>query len=448
MAQDNLSRSLVQLIRSHPVSQDDLRAAERFVRDWLGSLTAGGATRPGAILRTYAQRREDVEGRTFLAAALSHITETDDLHRTSVSHPGCVVVPTALLLGDSLGARGRQVLRAVLAGYEAMIRVGEALGPAHYQIFHNTATAGVFGSAAAAASLLELEEEAWLWALGNAGTQASGLWQFLADSAMSKHLHAGHAAEAGLRAALLAREGFTGATAILEGEQGFFRGFCPDPRPEAVLKPAHGWKLPEASLKPYPSCRHTHPAIDAALELRAGLASRPNFPDAIAAIRIFSYPAAIRLNDKPAPGSRYAAQFSFQFCVATALARGRPTPASFEESRLRDPELVRLMERTTVEENAELAAAYPERWGCEIEVETGDGARHRARQTSPTGDPENPLTDVDLDEKVRGLCAAGGLEPTETEALLEACKALPEDGPPFALPWVTAGVMSSALAAR
>src|SRR5690606_14080258 len=123
-------------------------------------------------------------------------------------------------------------------------RVGMAVGPAHYRVWHNTATCGPYGSAMAAAELLGLDDVQAVHALGNAGTQSAGLWQFLETGAMSKHLHAGRAAEAGIVAAELAARGFTGAPAILEGEKGFFAGACPDARPEALLAdPAAPWQL-------------------------------------------------------------------------------------------------------------------------------------------------------------------------------------------------------------
>ena len=145
-AKSTLSRGLARLIKARSVTDKDLIQAERYVRDWLGAMVAGGATEPGKILRAYARNRSGLEDRVFLGGALSHITETDDLHRGSTTHPACAVVPVALLLGRHLEKDGKAILHAVLGGYEAMLRVGEALGPAHYRIFHNTATAGVFGS--------------------------------------------------------------------------------------------------------------------------------------------------------------------------------------------------------------------------------------------------------------------------------------------------------------
>jgi 2-methylcitrate dehydratase PrpD len=456
MSEITLSRRLARRIRGMAVSHEDRLAAERYVRDWLGSMVAGGGTGIGARLRAYAVGRQDLEGRVFLAAALSHVTETDDLHRGSITHPGCVVVPVALLVGRARDADGRAVLEAVLAGYEAMLRVGEALGPAHYRIFHNTATAGVFGAAAAAAQLLGLDEDGWVWALGNAGTQAAGLWQFNADATMSKHLHAGHAAEAGLRAALLAAEGFTGPAAILEGDRGFFRGYCPDAVPERVLADAAGWKLRETSFKPYPSCRHTHPAIDAALELRAALlgdddgvagdareatgdrdfARTGDFAGAIDAVRIATYPVALDVTDRPHPGSPYAAKFSLQYCVATTLLHGRPGLDAFALERIEDGLTWALLERTSVEADGDMAAAYPERWGAVVEIRFSCGAVLDARRTEARGDPESPLTDHELDEKFHDLCTAAGIGEGTIGRLLAECGSLPQGGMIQGLPWI------------
>ena len=160
MSVESLTRRLARLVRARDVTSPDLVAAERYVRDWLGSYVAGTASPTGRRLRSYARGARDLEERVFLAAALSHVTETDDLHGASVTHPGCVVIPVALLLGRRRRVRGHALLGATLAGYEVMTRIGEALGPAHYRTFHNTATAGVFGAAATAAYLLGLDEDA------------------------------------------------------------------------------------------------------------------------------------------------------------------------------------------------------------------------------------------------------------------------------------------------
>lgn len=452
----SLTRRLTRMVRAREVTDTDRAEAARYVLDWLGSYVAGQAAATGRILAAYGRDGGDLERRVFLASARSHVTETDDLHRASVTHPGCVVIPAALLLGSERGLRGHAVLRAVLVGYEVMLRVGESLGPAHYRIFHNTATAGVFGSAGAAAFLLDLDEDGWVWALGNAGTQAAGLWQFNVEGAMTKPLHTGHAAAAGLRSALLAAEGFTGPEEILEGGKGLFQALCPDGDPAAVLAADAGWKLPETSMKPYPCCRHVHPAIDAALELREKLGARadsqpragtkgraaPDGPE-IAAIRVETYPAALNVTDRPRPTTPEEARFSLQYAVARTLACGRPGLEAFEPSAIDDPAIRELLKRVGVESDPGLAGAYPERWGAAVDVEMADGVVHRAERASAKGDPECPLDAEELDAKVRGLMAWAGMDAGQVAAVLDDIGGMVADGAIGALPLVGDGAFEN-----
>jgi len=170
----SLTQELIGLVRKKPISMEDLNTTALFTLDAVACAYAGSATAVGDILRKWAGATEmDDKRRALLMGALTHITETDDLHRASVTHPGCVVVPAALSLGEKLGTSNDQILRAILQGFEAMCRIGASVGPSHYKVWHNTATCGPFGSAMAAASLLNLNDEQTLDALGNAGTQNS-----------------------------------------------------------------------------------------------------------------------------------------------------------------------------------------------------------------------------------------------------------------------------------
>ena len=226
----------------------DIEAARLLVLDWLGSALAGIGTDTGRIFLEYARLQpagkvtllglsegRSVEVAALVNGALSHIVEMDDVERESVTHPGAVVVPAALAVAERVGASGLELLAAVVAGYEIMVRVGAALGAEHYYHFHNTSTAGVFGAAAAAGWLLDLDRDRLVWALGNAGTQASGLWQFNDEGALTKPLHPGRAAANGVLAATLSRLGLTGARHILEGERGFFAGLAPRGDPQQVV---------------------------------------------------------------------------------------------------------------------------------------------------------------------------------------------------------------------
>ena len=414
-----LTQQLTELIASKPVTPTDLEHAALLALDTMANALAGRATEPGAILLRWAGESLDTQRQAFLVGALAHILETDDLHRASVVHPGCVVAPAAWGVALREGIRGHAVLKAILWGYEAAIRVGMAVGPTHYRIWHNTATCGPYGSAMAAAGLLQLDAPATVHALGNAGAQSSGLWQFMDTGAMTKHLHAGRAAEAGVLAADLARSGFSGPSKILEGAKGWFVATCPDADPAAVTRdPAGPWQLLQTSIKPWPSCRHTHPTIDAALELRHRVAV-----EAIERIEVETYPAALEVCDRPAPRSDYEAKFSLQHCVAAALAREAVDFAAFAGPARE--ELAALRERVTVRVAEPYATAYPQAWGSAVTATARDGGRLTVRRTHAKGDPEAAISPVELIAKARMLMAYGGVR--EPDRLIDAILALSDD---------------------
>ena len=422
----SLTRDLTRLIRGRRAAPADLEAAALFVLDTLACAYAARQSPQGRILLDWygAETRDRSRG-AFLFGALVHVLEIDDLHRESVTHPGCVVIPTAWALARDADADGRTFLDSVLQGYEAMCRIGNAVGKTHYRIWHNTATCGPYGSAFAAAALLGLDDERTVWALGNAGTQSSGLWQFLEDGAMSKHLHAGRAAESGLLAAELAARGFTGPAHILEGKKGFFAAACPDAEPERVLAEPDGpWQLTLTSIKPWPSCRHTHPTIDAALELHGGIAL-----EAIERVRVETYQAALDLCDNVAPNSEYEAKFSLQHCAAVALTDGGVALGSFDAAaRAR---AAGLAAKTTVEATSRHNAAYPDQWGARLTVETAGGEQVVADCPVCKGDPELPLSAGEMRAKAAMLLAHAGLKAARAAELIDGVLALPNgDGLP------------------
>lgn len=416
----SLTQALIGLIRNRPISAKNLENAALFTLDAVACAYAGRATPVGEILRKWAAANEmDGKRQALLTAALMHITETDDLHRASVTHPGCVVVPAALSLGEKLGASGEQILRAILHGVEAMCRIGAAVGPSHYRIWHNTATCGPFGSAMAAATLFELSDDQTLDALGNAGTQSSGLWQFMETGAMSKHLHAGRACESGLIAAELAVQGFTGSPAILEGKKGLFAGMCDDPIPENILKePESAWQLSLTSIKPWPCCRHTHPIIDCALELHQMLGDET--ADKVA---IKTYQAALDVCDYARPENAYQARFSLYHTAAIALLDGVVGFDSFDESaRQRTDELRRA---TSVSIGDPYASNYPASWGAEVTATTESGQAFKVSRKDCKGDPELPLNNTEMRSKAMGLCQYGGLETSQATNLCDVILAMP-----------------------
>jgi 2-methylcitrate dehydratase PrpD len=271
-----------------------------------------------------------------------------------------------------------------------------------------------------AAELLGLDEDAAVNTLGNAGTQSAGVWEFLATGAMSKHLHAGRAAEAGIVAAELAALGFTGPSAILEGKTGFFAAACPDADPDAVMRdPDAPWQVHLTSIKPWPSCRHTHPVIDGALELAGKVDA-----DAVEAVEIVTYGAAIDVCDRPVANSAYEAKFSLQHCAAAALQRGLMDFAAFDaEARAKAAPLA---QKVTVSAGGSYAASYPEAWGAGVAVTLKDGARLEAVRPQCKGDPEAALDEAEMVAKSRMLLRHGGLN--DPDGLVEGVLAMADGG--------------------
>lgn len=291
------------------------------------------------------------------------------------------------------------------------------MGRSHYKVFHTTGTAGTLAAAAATGQLLALDAAQMQHAFGSAGTQSAGLWEFLRSGADSKQLHTAHAASAGLMAAYLARDGFTGAAQILEGAQGMAAAMSSDADP-ARLSDGLGqrWATAETSFKYHACCRHTHPAADALLQvLRAhGLQAAD-----IESVRAHVHQGAIDvLGPVVQPASVHQAKFSMGTVLALATRFGHAGLTEFE-TEFASPATVALRERTSMVLDAEVDAAYPRRWIGKVTVHTHDGRVLHGRVDEPRGDPGNTLTREEINAKALRLAAHGGVAQAAMERALE-----------------------------
>ena len=412
----SLTGKLIELIESKTIEDEDITSASWFVLDAMANIVAGRNSEQGRILEGwYLDEPAETSRTAFWMGASMHIQEVDDLHRQSVVHPGCVVIPTVLALGMREDISGLQMLEAVVKGFEACTRIGNSVGPAHYKIWHNTATCGPFGAAYAAGTLFGLEKEQFRDALGNAGTQSSGLWEFSENGAMSKHLHAGRAGQSGLLSAELAKLGFSGSPTILEGKRGFYAACCPDANPDALLvDPEGSWQIHKTSIKPWPCCRHTHPAIDAALEISSKLDGGN-----IESIELGVTQATIDVCDKPTPETLYDAKFSLQHCVSVAILDGQVGFDAFEsDARQR---VAKMAMKISLERNEEIEKAYPNAWGAEVKVKLTNGKEFSVRRKHAKGDPDAQLSPTEFKEKATMLFRFGGVSEPEgwVERILE-----------------------------
>jgi len=410
----------------------------RSVLDWLGSALAGAMEEPARSMQRVVARmgRSDeatvfASGRASAASAAlangvaSHILELDDVHKGSTLHAAAPIIPAALAVAEREHADGRSFLTAVVLGYEAVFRIGEAVNPSHYRFFHPTGTVGTFGAAVAAGSILKLSSEQMLQALGNAGTQAAGLWEFNADGAMSKHLHAGKAAFNGVLSADLARAGFTGATRILEGDRGFFRAMTAAYDPTRITEGlGQSWKIGENCYKLHSCCGHTHSAIDTALALRSRQKwSADDVVSDVAGIHIETYGPGYEIVKLLSPCSPFQGKFSIAYCVAVGLMEGRVGLDQFSAERftangVNNESIRTLLERTKVTVADDLTRKYPAAWPARVTLMLRNGSKVQAGSDYPRGNPENPVTTAELEEKFRQLVESRLDSATASRALL------------------------------
>lgn len=384
------------------------------ILDYFGSAIAGSDKQPIQMISDLVKELGGEEqaslftgGKTsVLQAALvngasSHVVELDDIHKGSIIHAATVVIPAALAIAEWKELSGKDLITAIVAGYEVCYRIGEAVSPSHYYYWHNTATCGTFGAVIAAAKLLQLTEEETIHALGNAGTQAAGLWEFIVDGAMTKQLHSGKAAMNGVLAALLAQKGFTGPLKILEGNRGFFKAMS-DEYDTSKITDGLGkeFKILENSFKIHASCRHTHHAIDLLIEIFQELHPKA---EEIESIIVKSYKSAIDITDNSDPQTEYAAKFSLQFCSALAILKGSAGLADFNESNLWDGQIRSLLKKVNVGIDARIDESYPEKWGSSVELVLTNGEVISKETDFPKGDPENPVTSDELIDKFKQM---------------------------------------------
>ncbi len=435
---DTISHKFAQFVTQltfDDLSADQVYKTKTYFLDWLGSACAGQTQRPIKIMLEVVHSLggkpestlipDNAKTMSLLAAltngASSHMVEMDDLHRESVFHPAAPIMPAVFAAAEREKASGKDLILAIVAGYEVGIRVAVSVGQSHYHRWHTTSTCGTFGAAAGSAKILGLDEDQGVWALGSAGTQASGLWEFLAESAMSKQLHPGKSALNGLLSALLAQKGFTGARRILEGERGFFRATSKDFDEEKCLAGlGEKFLFERNSLKYYASCGHTHSAIEAVLQ---AINTNPMKAEEIERVNVSIYQAALDLLDDVEPTTPYVAKFSLPFCVATALRYGHVNTGDFIETRLEDPDLLQLMERIKIRSDPQLSVHYPVKWPARVEIITQDGKSLKGSSDYPKGDPENPLEERDVIEKFRDL-TKGLLSDSTAEAIVERVMSL------------------------
>ncbi|MGY4305068.1 2-methylcitrate dehydratase PrpD [Bradyrhizobium sp. USDA 4369] len=324
----------------------------------------------------------------LLNGTMGHSLDFDDTHADSSLHPSAPVVPAAFAVGEMVGASGREVLTAIVAGYEVCCRLGNALDPtSHYaRGFHPTATAGTYGAAAAAGKLFGLSEQQLIYAFGVSGSQAAGSLQFLVNGAWNKRYQVGASAMNGVIAATLAKNDFVGAIESVEGKHGLLVGYTDTPhREKAVAGLGTTYETMKIGVKPYPSCRYTHAAIDAIIALRR---EHNLTPDQVKRVEIGLHRNGITLTGDAAtkrhPTSIVGGQFSMFFTGALALDQGRFGWDDY--TRLGDAAINNLANKFDVVQDDKLEIGRSHPFGARVTITTEDGVHERLHD-DPSGEP-------------------------------------------------------------
>ena len=363
------------------------RARARFhLLDWLACVAGARGSEAGNLGCAISQRPWEK------ATYLGNVLEMDDVHRTALLHPGPVIWPASLSYESAdLATR----LDAAIRGYEAMIAVGAAMDARHYSLWHPTTTCGMIGAAAAFGSAIGFAPIEYAQAMANAASVAGGLWHMRHDDVLTKQWHIFHAVRTGRDAALHVHYGATGPTAILEGPQGFFAALSDGPG--ALGEKPGGWLMEDVSFKPWAACRHAHPAMDAAMELREQGKLAPPF-------RVATYADALTFCDRPDPQTEGQAKFSLQHAIAV-VADGRAAgPEDFTPAAI--AALADLRSQVSLCEDPAFTARYPAHFGASV---------NGHERIDTLGDPERPMREAQLIAKLETLVSWGGLGAGEAE---------------------------------
>jgi 2-methylcitrate dehydratase PrpD len=403
--------------------------------DYVDALRRAWPT-PGDCTVIGLPERLDAAAAATINGTAAHGEDFDNTFEGCPVHPGAVIVPAVFAIGEARGLCGSDVLRGIAVGQEVMCRIGMiARRGIHAAGFHPTAVAGALAATAAIAAALRVPEQVTVNALGIAGSLASGIIEYLADGSWTKRLHAGWAAQSGLRAVLMAEAGFTGPRTVFEGQHGFFKAFSPSIKADIELMTrdlGRTWLAKDVAFKPYASGTMTQPFIDCALALR----NRGITADQIAGLHCFVGEGTVHrlwepIDVKRGPPTAYAAKFSSPYCIAVGLLHGTAGLADFSDEDIADPAMLELMQRIDYEIDPD--NEYPLNYTGHIRATLHDGGVVEVKQPHLRGGVHERLSRRELLEKCAANLAYGGADPGLAATIAAHADGIAEDGERFSL---------------
>jgi 2-methylcitrate dehydratase PrpD len=422
-------------LRWDNLPEEVVKSAKLFFLDYLASAIAGykiNRVYSDAMTKLYSAMSGKPESSVLFhdlklpapnAALLNgfygHGADIDDGQRTANGHPGIVVIPAVLAMAEAEGLSGKDVIMAMVAGYDIFVRMASAANPSHFNRgFHSTGTIGTIASGGAVAKVLSLDAQGVRNALSLAAIQAAGIHEISESGQAAKPLSPGKAAYGGVLAGRMAQMGLEGPREALEGEKGFIKAFT-DSFDFAKIEKDLGkdFKITSCYVKLYPGCRHTHAAVDVAVKLHK---TGPVSPDLIEKIYIHTYPASIRITGSIfEPSCENEAKFSLPYSVATGLVKGDFTLDDLDVTRSFDPKVREMVRKIEIISDPQLENRAANIRGARVELVFKDGSRKEAGVVLPKGDPEIPVTRKDIENKL-AACAKGEMTAEKQAAIIKA----------------------------
>jgi 2-methylcitrate dehydratase PrpD len=406
--------------------------AKRCLLDYLGAAFAGaqmmrekgekllacfGSAKDAAVIGF--NRKAGLETAALLNGFSSHIAEFDDGVRFGMIHPGSPVFSALMPLAEKEKISGADFLKGVIIGYEAEVRLACAMQPSHYaRGFHPTSTCGTIGAAMGAAAMLGLSKTEMKDTLSAAAVSAAGMLKVIEDGSEIKPLNVGRAAVNGLMAAFVGKAGFKGLEDVLSGDLGFFAMMAAAVDESKLSKvEREPFAIEKGYVKPYAACRHAHPAIEAALKIRAGRSIATN---SVREIRVITYHGVLGKHDHTCIKGPASSKMSIPYGLAVALITGKAGIDQFNDEHVNDPSILALTKKVIVSADDKISALVPQQRAAIVEIQMNDGTCLSERVDYPKGEPENPLSEEELRDKFSLLAAYAQKSSAEIQKIIQA----------------------------
>ena len=399
-------------LKSLELPIDSKRQSQRCLLDYLGVVLGGKRY----LFDRYQEIVDIKPNDAFLYGYAAHVLELDDGHRHGMIHLGASIISALLDVARIEHLSSEQLLRGIIMGYEAAVRCSVAIQPGHkLRGYHVSGTCGTIGSAMGIAFALGYNKTQLKSTLACAVTSAAGLLEIQEQSSELKPFNVARAAMDGVVAAQIGRLGLPGPDDILGGKRGFLAALTDTPHEEALTSFGEGFAIEGIYQKVHAACRHCHPAIDATLAIRNDIGLHP---DQVERIEVHTYKLAVGSHDHTDIKGISSAKLSTPYSVALAVVKGCAGYADYNEDNLNDYWIKNLTRKVSIIEDEELTQRSPGVRGAKVDIYLKNGQSFEASCYYPKGEPENPLSQQELDDKFRGLAMYGGLSSEDCDEVI------------------------------